>query len=328
MLEANLTYEVAKTRTQSQFLVAIEVPAGTGSYRRVGDQYVPDDQGNYILVPRNTGNYEPATSITLNSLFWVRPDELSGSKLAAWIKALSSETEITLEEKTKRALSAGLLLMDQSQYRGDSTLTGNISIREDLHIRRLSQKLSIRTRYRYSNSLQNQYLNGGQSRSFREGGVRVRARYLSFVRGETEVTLSRETLSYVQSSLSSRDINRFDLSQENTISLSQQWETGLGLKASEVNDDRSKTQVSFRELKPRAAFTLVGKGRVDADVAWIHASSNRAIIPFELGKRLQSRRELCLEFTGNLSVRTKLLRFVELQRAGGFRRKGLSHRTC
>ena len=282
--EANVVYEVAKTRSQSQILVAVEVPAGTGNYRREGDQYVPDDQGNYILVPRYTGAYEPATELTLNSLFWVRPDELNPGAAAEWLRALSSETELALEERTRRPLTARLLLLDPSVYRGDSTLWGNILLRQDVHIRRLSQRLGTRLRYRFSQSLQNQYLNGGQSRTLREGSVRVRARYWSFWRGETEALVSRERLRYQTGTAPDRDMDRVQISQDNTVAFSQRWEAGVDLLAVEANDERTATQASLREMEPHVALRLTNRGRFDASATWIHASSNKAVIPYELGR--------------------------------------------
>ncbi|MBU1984696.1 hypothetical protein KJ815_09835, partial [bacterium] len=213
--EANIVYEVAKTRSQNQLLVAVQVPEGTGNYRREGDQFVPDDQGNYLLVPRFTGAYEPATELSLNSLIWLRPDELAPDVAADWLRALSAETELALEERTRSSLTPKLLLLDQSQFRGDSTLWGSILLRQDVHVRRLSQKLATRVRYRFSQSLQNQYLNGGQSRTLREGAVRVRARYFRFWRGETELLVSRERLQYNAGTAPDRDIDRYQFSQDN-----------------------------------------------------------------------------------------------------------------
>lgn len=282
--EANVVYEIAKTRSQNQILVAVEVPAGTGSYRREGDQYVPDDQGNYILVPRYTGVYEPATELTLNSLFWLRPDELQAGATADWLRALSAETELSLEERTRRSLTTRLLLLDQAFYRGDSTLWGNLLLRQDVHIRRLSQKLGARLRYRFHQSLQNQYLNGGQSRTLREGSVRVRARYWSFWRGETEAQISRERLRYQSGTAPDRDMDRVQVSQDNTLALSRRWEAGVNVKVVEANDDRMATQASLRELEPHAALRLTNRGRFDASVTWIHASSNKRVIPYELGR--------------------------------------------
>ncbi len=284
LFETNLVYEVAKSQAQNQILVAIQVPQGTGNYRREEDRFVPDDQGDYILVPRNTGEYAPATELTTNALIWLRPDELSSTTLSPLIRALSSETEIQIEEHTRRPLSARLLLLDQSQYRGDSTLSGTMALREDLHIRRLSQKLALRLRYRTTASLQNQFLNGGQERSLREGGVRVRAKYLSSLRGETEATLSRERLRYVSGTFSNRDINRFELSQDNTLTISRAWDAGMAFKETEVNDELTRTRASLQEVRPHGTYNILAKGRMDVEGSWIHASSNKATIPFELSR--------------------------------------------
>jgi hypothetical protein len=284
LFEINTVYEVAKTRSQNQILIAVQVPAGTGQYRREGDRFVADDQGDYLLVPRYTGAFDPATDLSLNSQIAIRPDELQDSDLPSWIQALSTETEVVLSEKTRKPLSLRLLLLNQGEFRGDSTLAGTVSLRQDIMVRRLSSKLSVRLRYRETQSLQNQYLNGGQGRIFREGGVRVRARYISLWRGETETVYSRETLRYASGIFPDRDINRFDLTQSNTLSLSSIWEAGADLHATEARDERTATQVSLREVRPHAALTLFGKGRFDTDFSWIRASSNKAAIPYELGR--------------------------------------------
>ncbi len=284
LVESNVVYEVAKTRSQDEVLVAVQVPAGTGNYRLENGHYIPDDQGNYLLVPRFTGDFQPATELNLNTVVSLRPDELPAIEGAKWLRALSTETEVVITEKTRRNLNTRLLLLDQSQFRGDSTLSGDLSFRQDVNIWRLSQKLSLRVRYHETQSLQNQYLNGGQGHTLREGGTRVRARYLAKWRGETEATFSRETFHYGSGIFPDRDITRFDLSQINTVSLSEKWETGADLRVSEANDERTATQMSIRELKPHAALTLLSRGRLDADFSWVHASSNKAAIPFELGR--------------------------------------------
>jgi hypothetical protein len=284
LIEANATYEVAKTRSQNQVLIAVQVPPGTGNYRFENGHYIPDDQGNYLLVPRFTGDFQPATELNLNTLISVRPDELLPNQTSPWLHALSTETEVVIEEKTRRNLSARLLLLDQSQYRGDSTLSGDLSFRQDLNVWRLSQKFALRMRYHETQSLQNQYLNGGQGHTLREGSARVRAKYFAMWRGETETTVSRETFHYGSGIFPNRDITRFDLSQINTVTLSDKWETGADLRFSEAQDERTSTQMSVKELKPHAALTLLGKGRLDAEFSWVHASSNKTAIPFELGR--------------------------------------------
>jgi hypothetical protein len=283
IVEANVVYDVARTRTQNQILLAVQVPEGQGSYRREGDQYVPDDQGNYILVPRYTGSYQPATELSFSSLLSLRPDELPPEKAGPLWRTLSLESELTIEERTRLPLSGRLLLLDPSRLRGDSTLLGSVAFRQDVNVWRLSQKLALRLRYRESQSLQNQFLNGGQSRLLHEIGTRVRARYWRFWRGESEITVSTETIRYGAATVPDRDLNRMDLSQINTLALSRRWETGMDAKLSDVRDELTATRAHLLELKPHAALILMGRGRFDADLSWIHAASNKTAIPYELG---------------------------------------------
>lgn len=284
VIEANAIYEIAKTRTQNQILVAIQVPEGTGNYRREGNGYVPDDQGDYILVPRYTGSYEPVTELSFSSIFWLRPDELPSDDTVPWLHVVSSETELTIEEQTRKPLNARLALLDPAVFRGDSTLLGTVVLRQDIHLWRLSQRFAFRLRYRESTSLQNQFLNGGQSRDLREGGIRVRARYYSFWRGESELSGSSETSTYLAGTIPDRDVTRFDFTQVNTLILSHRWETGVDFRWSDARDERTETQMSLREVKPHAAFILLGRGRFDADATWIHGGSNQSVIPYELGR--------------------------------------------
>ena len=283
LVEANWTYELASTRSQSQVLVALEVAPGTGNYRREGGGYVPDDQGDIILVPRNTGLFTPVTEIRLTSLFWLKPDEAKSQvSLPGWLHPFSSETELEIEEHTREKSNLRLFFFDPSIYQSDSTLYGTFSIREDLHFQRLSSRFAVRLRYRHSSTLQNQYLNGGEERRFHQGAVRVRAVYLSNLRGTTELSGEREIHSYRMTPLPSREIRRASLDETATYSLGRRWELGSNLGASYADDKRSQTEVSLIHVAPRIAHMRSGRGRADAEVRMTYARSTTQTIPFEL----------------------------------------------
>jgi hypothetical protein len=285
LVDANWTYDLASTRSPNQVLVALQVPAGTGNYRREGGTYVPDDQGDIILVPRNTGLFVPVTEVRLNSIVWLKPDEAkSQMTLPAWLGLLASETELQIDEQTRYKTSLRLLLLDPSLYRGDSTLFGNLSIREDLHFQRLSSKFSVRLRYHYSNSLQNQYLNGGEEQQIREGGIRVRATYTPRLRGTTELTGNREIHLYRITPLPSREIRRASFDESITCSLASQWELGSSLGAGYTKDRLSNIEITLIHFAPRASYMILGRGRADAEVRANYARSTTQIIPFELGE--------------------------------------------
>jgi hypothetical protein len=312
LVEANWTYELASTRSQNQVLVALEVAPGTGNYRREGGGYVPDDQGDIILVPRNTGLFTPVTEIRLNSLFWLKPDEAKSQiSLPEWLHPFSSETEFQIEEHTREKSSLRLFLFDPSLYQGDSTLYGTFSIREDIHFQRLSSQFAVRLRYRHSSTLQNQYLNGGEERRLNQGAVRVRAVYIMNLRGTTELSGECEIHSYRMTPLPSREIRRASLDETATYTLSRRWEVGANLNGSYANDRRSEIEVSLIHVAPRAAFMTSGRGRADAEVRMTYARSTVQTIPFELASganrgvnwrwELTASQQFGRNFTGSLT---------------------------
>jgi hypothetical protein len=283
LFEANWTYELASTRLQSQVLVALEVTPGTGNYRREGGGYVPDDQGDIVLVPRNTGLFVPVTEIRFASLFWLRFDEAKSlMSLPTWLHPFSSETELQIDEQTREKPSLRLFVFDPSVYRGDSTLYGNLSIREDIHFQRLSPTFSTRLRYRYSTSLQNQYLNGGEERRLHQGALRVRAVYWSGLRGTTEISGDREFHFYRMTPLPSREIRRASFDETITYSISSRWEAGADLGSDYATDRLSRIEVTLFSAAPRLAYMLLGRGRVDGEVRLTYARSSTETIPFEL----------------------------------------------
>ncbi len=300
LFEANWTYEVASTRSQNQVLIALEVPPGTGDYRREGGTYLPDDQGDIILVPRNTGLFIPVTEVRLTSIFWLRPDEAkSRISLPDWLHPFSSETELQVEENTRERSNLRLFFFDPSVYQSDSTIYGNFSIREDIHFQRLNRKFAVRFRYRQSSSLQNQYLNGGEERRFRQGAVRVRAIYLAGLRGTTELDGERETHLYRTTPLPSREIRRASLEETVTYNFGTRWEWGGSLSGSYVEDQLSEIVARLYSVEPRASYMLLGRGRADAEIQMIYAQSTTDQIPWELARGANKGINWRWEFTAN-----------------------------
>ncbi|MCC6477076.1 hypothetical protein IT157_08470, partial [bacterium] len=97
------------------------------------------------------------------------------------------------------------------------------------------------------------------------------------------------------------------LSQDVLWSNDEGWEAGLFVSATEGSDDRSATQASLREIKPRAAYSRFQKGRADVDFAWTHVTSNREFLPFSLssganrGENLRWSARVSFAFSQNFS---------------------------
>ncbi|MCC6476901.1 hypothetical protein IT157_07565, partial [bacterium] len=204
LYELNLLYDALSSKTERQIQVFLPTDPGLGNYRLENGVYLPDDQGDYILVSRNTGEYEPSSEVRANATLWLRPDESRG-KENFWWNHLAFETEATIEERTRLPMTAGLLLLNPSKLRGAETLEGKLSIREDVHVNRLSRRASFRLRVKSSSSVVTRFANGSQDRRDEEIGLRARLKFTATLRGETEATQSIERDVYEGVSISSQD---------------------------------------------------------------------------------------------------------------------------
>ncbi len=281
LFELNLIYDALKSRTEQQLQIFLPTQPGAGSYRLENGVYVPDDQGNYELVSRNTGAFEPSSEINTNAILWFRPDETRTGTRELW-QRFAFETEASLEERTRQPITLGLLLLDRSRVRSNETIEGRFSFRQDVHFNRLSRNYSLRLRGLNSAAQVSRFTNGAQQNIRRLGSLRARVSYSGSVRGETEVSTELERALFLGVSIASTDVTRLSAMQDVLWSMSDRWEAGLQARGGEAKDERSQTQASSRELAPRASYTSFRKGRADAEIRWIHVTSNRIRLPQEL----------------------------------------------
>lgn len=278
LFEINFLYDALKSRTEEQVQVFEPVKPGLGSYSLENGVYVPDDQGDFILVTRNTGKFEASSSIHTNAVLWLKPDELRDSGDELW-RRFAFETEASLDEETRLPLTLNLLLLNPSKLRTGSTIDGRFSLRQDIHYNRLSRNASFRLRLVNAASQVSRYSNGGQESVRREGSLRARFRFTPQVRGETEAGVKLDRSLYEGVSVASADVLTQNASQDVLWSINAKWEAGITIEASEAKDERSRTQASVREVAPRVGYSRFNKGRVDSEFRWVHATSNRGTIP-------------------------------------------------
>lgn len=283
VLEFNATYDALKSRTEQQLQLFVPVTPGSGSYSLVNGTYVPDDQGDFILVSRNTGDFSPSSEIRASSQIWIRPDETKGEGNPIWSR-LSFETEATVEEQTRDAITIGLLLLDRRKLRTPSTIDGRFSLRQDVHYNRLSRKWSLRLRVQNSGSQVSRYTNGSQLTTGNTGTLRVRYVISSAFRGETEISCDLERQIYQGLAAESSDIRRFRVQEDVVWSSASPWEAGLKIVGVESADEKSRTQASIRTLAPRISYTKYQRGRADGEFQWTHVGSNRSRLSQSIGE--------------------------------------------
>jgi len=281
IFELNLLYDALKSRTEEQLQVFIPVTPGTGDYRLENGVYVPDNQGDYVLVSRNTGGFAPSSEIRSDATLWFRPDETRAQGSELWRK-FAFETEASVEERTRLPLTLSLLFLDRGKLRSSETIDGRFSLRQDVHYNRLSRKLSLRLRALNSAAQISRYTNGGQQSVRQEGSLRARFMYAPKLRAEIEASSDLDRTIYEGIAIASVDVRRDEMKHDVLWTLSERWETGLLLSAAESRDERSRSQASIREAAPRVSYTRFKQGRLDAEIHWLNVTSNQKRLPQEL----------------------------------------------
>lgn len=221
--ELNVVYDALKSRTEQQLQVFVPTQSGTGSYRLEDGVYIPDDQGDYELVSRNTGEFEPSSEINASAQMWLRPDETRSSSHTLW-QRFAFETEGTLDERTRLPFTLGLLFLDRGKLRTNETIDGRFSLRQDVHFNRLSRDFSLRVRGINSATQIARFANGGQQSIRRFGSVRARVRYSEALRGETEVSNELQRTQYDGVSIASTDVTRVSGEHDVLWKISERWE--------------------------------------------------------------------------------------------------------
>ncbi|KAA3658601.1 MAG: hypothetical protein DWQ10_10885, partial [Calditrichaeota bacterium] len=293
-------YQISNTQVGRQEQVYFKVREGEGNYRydESLDEYIPDPFGEYVLRLLPTDEFIPVVELKGRVDFRFKPNKVLRTKNTSSIYKkilanISSETFLRLEEKTQEPNVRDIYLLDFSKFQNSqTTLLGNMSLRQDLTLFEKRRDLSLRYRLLSSKSINNQFLDGEQKRRYirhewrlnlspsRQWGGRF-----EFQRTIEDKTFSRETRPdrFVRgvrlvSEVSWRPQNRLELALGSVY----------GFDADKAYEPQ--TEVQQVTLKPRTTYSFRGRGRLRAEFEYTKVTANdeTRIIPYELaqGNRL------------------------------------------
>ncbi len=280
-------YRVNNTRVSSIVQMPIYVGPGQGTYIKSGDLFFEDPDGDYILVSQPTGQFQPVVDLEASFSLDLDPYRLpeeQREKIPGLWKQLASETLLNLSEETKERNVWSIYLLDFSKFQGDSTLHGNILLREDLFLFRHRRELSFRLRGEYSQSSSNLYLSGGQESRKRLLALRVRRAFNE--RWTAQADLSRDTdlRSYGGAGTTDRDISTWSGALEPTFRPTREWEIG-GRMVFQRDYDRHEDLLALRYgTEPRIVRSFTEKGRAELRGEWHHVATQAADLPYEMAE--------------------------------------------
>lgn len=299
VISSDFSYQLSNTATAKKERVFIKVTQGDGNYRfdELLNEYVNDPLGDYILRILTTDDFIPVVELKATSRVRLDParfwSKMPSEKLRArpiWQKmlsAISSESNVAIEERTQEKDVWQIYLMNFSKYRQpETTIFGSLQIRQDLFLFENNRNFSLRLRYRTRDEKNNQFLEGGQDWIERDNSARMTARFSNKWSSQTELTRKRAARIFGYAGRQNRDVYgtqaHGDVSYRPVASVELALESRLSWEEDRFYE--LPTRVRALAFVPRANYSLRGKGRLSAEVEWSNVSVEPAgrIIPYEM----------------------------------------------
>jgi hypothetical protein len=197
-------------------------------------------------------------------------------------KNLASETTLNFAEKTKTRDVWSIYLLNFSKFQGDSTLFGNILLREDLFLYRHRRDLTFRLRGEINKSLSNLYLSGGQDSKKQNLALRVRRSFNDQWSVQLDLNRQTDVRTYRNSVSSGRDILTYGATAEPVWRPNRSWEIGMRL-VGQQDHDRVQSLKAFRYgSEPRVVRSFTEKGRAELRLEWHRVSTSSSSLPYEM----------------------------------------------
>ena len=281
-LRFNLQHRITQSRTAQTALIPIEVEWGEGNYVKVGEQYFPDPNGNYLLIYENTGEFTRSAKVKSSFNLRLDPQKLqNASFLPPFLNLFYSETYFSLDEESKIEHPWRLYVLYLPVFRGDSTLYGNQTLRQDFHYRRGDKNFSLRFRLADNRSLNNRLLSTPERLARSDYSIRVWKSLSNDISLQTIMSFTREKR-WLLEKIPSRNMTFYSIDNLLYHQISRPVELRLGFKlqssADKVDDIKALTIVTY----PRLDYSILGRGRISLGMSWTGVFSDSDYIPYEM----------------------------------------------
>jgi len=297
-ISARWNYQISNTATAKKERVYIKVSEGDGNYRfdEQLNEYVNDPLGDYIMRILTTDEFVPVVALKTSSRIRIDPRRYwgrlkrTGSKpglLRRILSTVSSESYVALEERTQDKDVWQIYLMNTSRFRKpDMTIFGNMQFRQDLFLFEHNRNFSVRFRYRTRDEMNNQFLEGGQSRTENEKSVRLTTRLTNRWSSRSEFIKKRTARMFSYAGRQNRDIYSTQAKIDLSYRPKSQLELALGSRFS-LDEDRyftDPTRAKSVALAPRVNYSIRSRGRLRGELEWsyVDVTPKGRLIPYEM----------------------------------------------
>ncbi len=309
-LTSDWHYQITNTQASKQQRVFFKVEQGRGNYRYDPEQneYLPDPLfGDYVLRLVNTEQFVPVVEVrlrgnirlTVKELLTGRPaataESAAATRPAWWRRALlpvSLNTFLRLEEKTQERDLWQIYRLNLSRFQDEHlTLFGTQSIQQEIYLWENRREQSLRYRLTALRERNNQLLEEGSRRTQLQHEWRLTWALSPRLTSQTELKLNREDRTFD----TARRLDRLVRSRQVEVELSYRPQpllelanrSGLAVDRDLYSDaTRQPVRAQALFLRPRLAYSLRGRGRLQGEVEWVRVTATPAgqVLPYELAR--------------------------------------------
>ena len=297
-IDSRWDYRVASELQALQEKVFLDVGENRGNYRFDQDlqEYVPDPQGNYLLVIVPTGDFKPITNIEASWQIRYRPPVADKkyhgfSRIARNISFFSL---LKVDEKSQESNIWQLYILNLSKYHNKSTtLQGTYTLNQEIYFFERNPDFGITLSSRYRDNLSNQFIESGYNETRRNWDRSVTWRQRIYRKVLSQELAYGQIIDYRSvSDVPSRDRDIFTHTARLKLNYRPvyAWQIELNTEAGFQKDkaELNKLDVRYLEIRPQVNYSVRGKARALANLTYLRVDvTNNPLskpIPFEMGK--------------------------------------------
>jgi hypothetical protein len=265
----------------------IDVGDGKGEYRYEDGEYVPDPDGNFLLVTEWVGDISPSLDLNKSIRLIFSPHKVAsrGSANSFWSglgKIFSTDSFINLTGRFGGKENwSSYFLYPLNKIPKDTVLSQNLTQRHDLYLLPNFRPLNFRLRWEKNEDENNLLSLGGEKQTVTRKKLFIKSflspRYLfeSELEDEERRKNTHEELKYLINGKAlkmSLTLNRMvkGLSPRRSNSL----ELSLSTEYKRNEEKIQKLKAHFFSLSPELLWSVFSYGRLKAQFAWTHLNSS------------------------------------------------------
>ncbi len=272
------SYSLNKTRSSRLVVVADSVGRGKGEYIRVGNQFIPSSDGEWVVYTRPSGDYAPVLELNATVGYRMRWERFEPFPLPG----ISTDTRIEIAEQTKTEHTLPIIFLDLRKFIGDSTLYGKQELRQEISYDTPRRQL-WRLRWNTLRERNNLYVSGGQDRRFELWSLLFRSNTSNPVTYSCETQREWQWRNYIATTLASRDALSYRLLPSIGYRYKFKHEWRMDGTANYVKDRATNLKWWEFGALPSYTYFLKNSGRIYADVEFRSIITDATVVlPYEL----------------------------------------------